>query len=188
MPPALDTKTLTLARVASIGSHDDETPTGPTCHAGCSTPPTLTHALACTREGMQTHTHEAVLRHFVTKTLRECRVSHEVESEAPFKQGTGTRDGPLRMDVVTGPGALFPDKRDYRASSLMYDVTVTNPFTEAMVNRSGLRSSYALEKAIQLKRNRYSGKHYATYKLLPLALSTGGDYCTAVHDLIKELG
>ena len=95
-----------LAR--GLGSPDAETPMGADCHAGCVVPPTLTHALACTREGMQTHTHEAVLREFVVRTLRECHVPHEVESEAPFKQGTGAGQGMLRMDVVTPPEPSSP--------------------------------------------------------------------------------
>ena len=72
-----------LAR--GLGSHDAETPLEEKCHAGCATAPTLTHALACTREGMRTHTHEDLLRKFVVKALRDCRVPHEAESEAPFK-------------------------------------------------------------------------------------------------------
>ena len=36
--------------------------------------------------------------------------------------------------------------------------------------------------------DKYRGTHHATFKCLPLAFSTCGDYCTAVHDLVKDLG
>ena len=74
-----------LAR--GLGSHYAETSLGDKSHTGCARVPILTHVLPCIREGMQAHTHEAVLRKFVVKALRNCRVLYEVESEAPIKQG-----------------------------------------------------------------------------------------------------
>ena len=70
----------------------------------------------------------------------------------------------------------------------MLDVTVINPFTTVSVYRSGLRGGYAIEKAAKGKHDKYRSTHHATYTLLPLALSTGGDCSTAVHDLVKDLG
>lgn len=175
-----------LAR--NLGSHDLDTPFGRRCHEGCDTAPSPIHALTCTRGGMQTHTHQAILHGFVTKTLRECRVPHEEESTTPFKEGTAPGPGHLRMDVVVESGTLFPGKDELNSSPLMFDVTVVNPLGPTALAHSGQRAGYALEEAIKAKKTKYGGTFRPTYKLLPLAFSTCGDYSATMHDLVKDLG
>ena len=98
----------TLAR--GLGSHDVERPIGTRCHAGCEQEASYTHSLICTRGGMQTHTHDAILHRFLVRALKDCRIAHGVAIEAPFKEGTGNGDGNYRMDVVTGYGALLRER------------------------------------------------------------------------------
>ena len=92
------------------------------------------------------------------------------------------------MDVVTRTGALFPDRRDCQSRQIMFDVTVTNPLGRTRLERSGLRSGHAIGEAIKGKHRKYRGTYHATYKFLPLAFSTCGDYGRDVHELLKELG
>ncbi|CAN0540996.1 unnamed protein product, partial [Laminaria digitata] len=137
---------------------------------------------------MQTHTHQALLHGFLTRTLRECRVPHEEESTAPFKEGNGSGKGSLRMDVVTDPGALYRENRKYNSHSLMFDVTVTNPLGPTALARAGTRAGSAIEEAVKAKDTKYGGKYRPTYKMIPLAFSTCGDYSSSVQALVKELG
>ena len=175
-----------LAR--NLGSHDIDTPLGHKCHEGCETVPSPVHALTCTRGGMQTHTHQTILHDFVTRTLRECRIPHERESTTPFKEGTAPGAGYLRMDVVVGSGTLFQGKDELKSSSLMFDVTVVNPLGPTALANSGARAGHALEEAVKAKKTKYGGTYRPTYKFLPLAFSTCGDYSASVHDLVKDLG
>ena len=175
-----------LAR--NLGSHDHDTPLGRKCHEGCETVPSPVHALTCTRGGMQTHTHQTILHEFLTRTLRECRIPHEKESSTPFKEGTAPGAGYLRMDVVVGSGTLFRGKEEFKSSSLMFDVTVVNPLGPTALANSGPRAGHALEEAVKAKKTKYGGTYRPTYKLLPLAFSTCGDYSASVHDLVKDLG
>ena len=163
-----------LAR--NLGSHDRDATLGSRCHEGCDMAPSQIHSLTCTRGGMQTHTHQALLHGFLTRTLRECRVPHEEETPSPFKEGTGNGQGSFRMDVVTDQGALFSENRKYNHFSLMLDVTVTNPLGPSALARAGTRAGYAIEEAVKAKNTKYGGTYRPTHKLVPLAFSTCGDY------------
>ena len=63
-----------------------------------------------------------------------------------------------------------------------------NPVTTSTFTHWGLRTGYALENAVRGKQETYRGTHHATFNCLPLAFTTCGDSCTAVHDLVKDLG
>ena len=175
-----------LAR--NLGSHDRDTPFGARCHEGCDTAPSPVHTLTCTRGGMQTNTHQAILHGFFTQALRECKIPHEKETQAPFLQGTGNGTGYLRMDVVVNSGCLLTKHDEYKLSPLMFDVTVANPLGPSTLARSQQRTGFALEEAVKAKHIKYGGKCRPTYKLIPLAFSTCGDYSSSVHDLIKDMG
>ena len=177
----------TLAR--GLGSHDIERPIGTRCHAGCEQEASHTHSLICTRGGMQTHTHDAILHRFLVRALKDCRIAHDVETEAPFKEGTGNGNGNYRMDVVTGYGALLRERPQCVSSMLMLDVTVTNPCGRTrIVHDPMLESGSAVKKAIESKHEKYRGTYHDTYTFLPLAFSTCGDYGADVHSLVKDLG
>ena len=92
------------------------------------------------------------------------------------------------MDVVVGSGTLFQGKDELKSSSLMFDVTVVNPLGPTALANSGARAGHALEEAVKTKKTTYGGTYRPTYKFLPLAFSTCGDYSASVHDLVKDLG
>ena len=83
---------------------------------------------------------------------------------------------------------MFREKSSYNSSALLRDVTVTNPLGPTALARAGTRSGLALEEAVRAKHTKCGGTFRPTYKLLPLAFSTCGDYSPSVQELVKELG
>lgn len=105
--------TVVSARVKTVGmpvGGRGDTPFGRECHVGCETSLCPVHTLTWTRGGMETHTHQAIIRGFLTRTLRKSRISHEKELTTPLKEGTAPRSGYLRMDVVVDSCVFFQGK------------------------------------------------------------------------------
>lgn len=91
------------------------------------------------------------------------------------------------MDVVTGHGALFLEKVNYKSSAPVFDVKVTYLLSHTTLTQVWTREGFALEEALIAKEAKYGGTCRTTYKPLPLAFSTCGDQSATVQDLLEEL-
>ena len=68
----------TLGR--SLESHDAVEPVEGTCHGNsCREETTHLHVISCTNTGWSSLTHNRVLHHAVSRSLRECKVQITIE-------------------------------------------------------------------------------------------------------------
>ena len=71
--------------------------------------------------------------------------------------------------------------------ALLLDITIVNPCVGSNLGNAARHVGKHLADAVERKKNRYRGSFPATYSLLPLAVSTGGEVGSDVHAPIKEL-
>ena len=112
------------------------------------------------------------------------------EDTWPFRQRASEQNGrlnPLRMDITTEAGALFDNHPRLKSKALLLDITIVNPCAGSNLGNAARNVGKHLADAVERKKNKYRGSFPATYSLLPLAMSTGGDVGSDVHALIKEL-
>ena len=131
-----------------------------------------------------------MLHQALARSLRESKVQFVVEDTWPFRQRASEQNGrlnPLRMDITTEAGALFDDHPRFKNKTLLLDITIVNPCAGSNLGNAARHVGKYLADAVERKKNKYRGSFPATYSLLPLAMSTGGDVGLDVHALIKEL-
>lgn len=70
----------------------------------------------------------------------------------------------------------------------MFGVTVINPLGPTAMVRRETCAGYAGEEAVRIQNTNYGRIWHPTFKLIPLAFSTSGDYSSSAQDLIKGVG
>ena len=179
----------TLGR--SLGSHDAAELVGGMCHDnGCREETTRAHAIACTKTGWSSLTHNRVLHQALARSLRESKVQFVVEDTWPFRERASGKNGklnPLRMEITTEAGTLFDSHPRLKNKALLLDITIVNPCAGSNLGNAARHVEKHLADAVERKKNKYRGSFPATYSLLPLAMSTCGEVGSDVHVLIKEL-
>lgn len=92
------------------------------------------------------------------------------------------------MGVVTDHGALFHESAKRSSFSLTLDLTAANALGPTAPVRARTRAGLAIAEAVQAKDTKYGCAYCPTYKSLPLAFSTCGNYSSSAQDLVEELG
>ena len=88
----------------------------------------IRYARICPRSAAQVNQHQPLL-HAVSRTLKRLGNPHQVESGEPF-----TAERNLRMDIVIRIGnPRDAPNREYRARSILLDVTHSDPQTQVHI-------------------------------------------------------
>ena len=168
----------TLGR--SLGSHDATELVGGMCHGnGCRQEATRLHAISCTKTGGSSLTNNRVLHQALPRSLRESKVQFMYEDTWPFRQRASEESGrlnPLRMDITTEVGALFGTHPRIKNKDLLLDITIVKPCSGSNLGNAARHVGKHLADAVKRKKNKYRGSFPAIYSLLPLAMSTCGDW------------
>lgn len=144
-----------------------------TCPCGSTVDARGLHALSCRKSGPR-HIRHAQLNDLLWRAIKKAQVP---ASKEPI--GLTRTDG-KRPDGVT----LVPWTR---GRPLAWDVTVPDTFATSHINTTSLSAGAAAEDAAKKKIAKYSGITN-THHFVPVAVETGGAWCTASAELVADLG